>query len=334
MEDALWKSLLAEFFGTLILMFVGLSALAITFAQGGSIVSYAFAFGLAFMSLIYALGSYSGAHFNPAVSFGYACAGRMNWLLMIGYWIAQILGAFAAAGLVLWFFGSGTDTWGSVGSLTNTEVWKSFILEAIITFILVFVILLVTRNPIFSVAGGLAIGLVLTFNTFAAFTLTGASMNPARSLATSSLTGNIGTYWVYAFGPLLGALVAAIIFRIMNKKWGCCKKVDDCGNVVTDACGNPITVCKRPMLDNCGKCITDCNGKVYETYETVEHKLNHMQQTWPMAIGGWMTEHGLAPQYVGNEISKVIHEEKLSVDSVVNSTNMSALPQLPASGLF
>src|SRR4030042_3109293 len=103
MSDYLWKSLLSEFIGTFTLVFIGASAVALTVAQGGSILNSAFAFGLALMTIIYVWGSYSGAHVNPAVSFGFAVAGQMNWGLMLGYWIAQLLGGIAAAALVAYF---------------------------------------------------------------------------------------------------------------------------------------------------------------------------------------------------------------------------------------
>src|SRR5437763_77887 len=119
MADNLWKALLAEFLGTFTLVFVGASAVALTLTQGGSVLTSAFAFGLALMSIIYIWGPYSGAHVNPAVSFGFAVAGQMNWGLMLGYWIAQLLGGIAAAALVAYFFGTATGSGASVGTATN-----------------------------------------------------------------------------------------------------------------------------------------------------------------------------------------------------------------------
>lgn len=121
---SLWKMLLVEFVGTFTLVFVGASAVALTIAQGGSLVGSALAFGLALATLMYAWGNISGAHFNPATSFGYAVAGRMNWLLMLGYWVAQLVGGIAAGALVAYFFGTASGAGASIGSLTNTEPWK------------------------------------------------------------------------------------------------------------------------------------------------------------------------------------------------------------------
>lgn len=311
-SDYLWRSLLSEFLGTFTLVFVGAGAVALTAQQGGSLVGSALAFGLALMVLIYTWGSYSGSHLNPAVSFGFAVAGRMHWGLMIGYWIAQLLGGIAAAALIAYFFGTASGVGASIGSLTNTDAWKAVLFEAILTFFLVITFLLVTRNPWLAIAGGLAIGLVLTFDMLVGAPLTGASMNPARSLGPALFSNNMGTYWIYIVGPLLGALVAALIYKLFTNDWSCCTKRDDCGNPILDECGNPLKECKRPVIDNCGKPLTDCNGKIYETYTKHERKLNHMQETPVMAMGEWMSAHGFDPRYLKQEfdhaVKTVVHD--------------------------
>lgn len=304
MIDYIWKALLSEFVGTFTLVFVGCGAVALTAAQGGSLVGSAFAFGLALMVIIYTWGSYSGAHVNPAVSFGFAVAGRMNWWLMLGYWIAQLVGAIAAAALIAYFFGTGTGAGASIGSLTNTNAWAAVLLEAFLTFFLVITFLFVTRNPMLAIASGLAIGLVLTFDMLVGAPLTGASMNPARSLGPAIFSNNLGTYWIYVVGPLLGALVAGLVYKLFTIDWSCCTKVDECGNPVLDECGKPLKECKRPVLDNCGNEMKDCDGNtMYETYSKHERKLTHMQETPILYIGEWMSAHGLDPRYIKQEIS-------------------------------
>jgi len=300
----LWKSLLTEFLGTFTLVFVGCGAVALTAQQGGSLIGSAFAFGLALMVLIYAWGSYSGAHFNPAISFGTAVAGRMNWGLMLGYWIAQLLGGIAAAALIAYFFGTASGVGASIGSLTNTDAWKAVLLEAILTFFLVITFLLVTRNPWLAIASGLAIGLVLTFDMLVGAPLTGASMNPARSLGPALFSNNIGSYWIYVVGPLLGALVAALIYKLFTNDFSCCTKRDECGNPVLDECGNPLKECKRQVVDNCGNPLTNCDGKVYESYIKHERKLTHMQETPLLAISEWMSGHGFDPRYLKQEFER------------------------------
>lgn len=329
MSDYLWKALLTEFVGTFTLVFVGAGAVALTAQQGGSLVGSAFAFGLALMAIFYAWGSYSGAHVNPAVSFGFAVAGRMNWGLMLGYWIAQLLGGIAAAALIAYFFGTASGAGASIGSLTNTDAWKAVLLEALLTFFLVITILLVTRNPMLAIASGLAIGLVLTFDMLVGAPLTGASMNPARSLGPAIFSNNMGSYWIYVVGPLLGALVAALVYKLFTNDWSCCDKVDECGNPILDECGNKLKECKRPVYDNCGKQVEDCDGKKYEWYTKHERKLGHMQETPLLYIGEWMSAHGFDPRFVKQEIDRAT--EKVLPNGVVNNPSLLVKETLQSS---
>lgn len=300
----LWRSLLTEFVGTFILVFVGAGSVALTLAQGGSLLGSALAFGLTLVVLIYTWGNYSGAHFNPAISFGAAVAGRMNWLLMLGYWIVQLLGGIAAAALIAYLFGTESGVGASIGSLTNTDAWRAVLLEAFLTFFLVVTFLFITGNPWMAFVSGLAIGLVLTFDMLVGAPLTGASMNPARSLGPAIFSNNLGTYWIYIVGPLLGALVAALVYKLYTTEWNCKTKKDECGNVIRDECGHVLKECKRPMVDACGKTIKDCNGKtVYETYTKRCHSMNHMQANPLTAAADWMKEQGFDPRYVKQELT-------------------------------
>jgi len=331
MADNLWKSLLAEFIGTFTLVFIGASAVALTIQQGGSLLTAALAFGLALMTIIYVWGSYSGAHVNPAVSFGFAVAGQMNWLLMLGYWVAQLLGGIAAAALVAYFFGTASGAGASVGSLTNTNAWKAVLMEAMLTFFLVIAYLFVYRNPMLAVISGLAIGLVLTFAMLAGGALTGASTNPARSLGPALFSSNMGSYWIYIVGPLLGALVAALVYKLFTVDFGCCDKVDECGKKILDECGRPLKECKRPVYDNCGKPVTDCDGQKYETYLKHDRKYTYMQETPGFAVGSWMSEHGLDPKYIRQEFSHsmeknlpngVLKDPKALVQNATNEASL------------
>lgn len=302
MADNLWKALLVEFLGTFTLVFVGASAVALTITQGGSLLTSAFAFGLALMSIIYIWGPYSGAHVNPAVSFGFAVAGQMNWGLMLGYWIAQLLGGIAAAALVAYFFGTSTGAGASVGVATNTDAWKAILMEAFITFFLVIAYLFIYRNPMLAIVSGIIIGLVLTFCVITGGHISGGSTNPARSLGPAIFSNNLGTYWIYIVGPLLGALVAALVYKLFTMDYGCCYKVDECGNRIKDECGNCVKVCKRPLVDNCGRPITDCGKQQYEEYVKVDRKYGFTQETPIKAIGEWMSEHGFDPRYIKQEM--------------------------------
>lgn len=317
MADYLWKALLSEFVGTFTLVFIGASAVALTISQGGSLLASAFAFGLALMTIIYVWGSYSGAHVNPAVSFGFAVAGQMNWGLMLGYWIAQLLGGIAAAALVAYFFGTATGAGAAVGSLTNTDAWKAVLLTAILTFFLVIAYLFIYRNPFLAVIAGVAIGLVLTFTIIAGGSLGGiGAVNPAGSLGPAIFSNNMGTWWIYVVGPLLGALVAALIYKLFTVNFNCCDKIDECGNKIRDECGLVLKECKRPLVDNCGKPIKDCNGvQLWDTYTKHERKIGHMQETPLLAVGEWMSAHGFDPRYVKQELDHAV--EKVLPNGVV-----------------
>lgn len=256
----LWKALVGEFIGTFALVFIGAGAAALTTQQGGTLIGTAFAFGLVLMTMIYVMGSYSGANFNPSVSFGLALSGRMNWGIMLAYWLIQLIAGIAAAALIVYFLGSESGVGASVGSLTNTNAWGAILAEAVATFFLVITVLIITRKPMFAAIAGLAIGLILTFDILAIGRLTGGSMNPARSLGPAIFSGNMGTYWIYIVGPLLGALLAALVYKLYTYNWNCCYKFGDCGNKILDDCGKPIKECTYPAVDNCGRSIKNCSN--------------------------------------------------------------------------
>lgn len=295
-QDVWWKSLIVEFLGTFTLVFVGASAVAAAInngtGDGVGLLTAAVAFGLALMTLIYVWGSYSGAHFNPAVSFGFAIAGQMNWGLMLGFWVAQILGAIAAAALVVYFFGNAGAT---VGSLTNTDAWKSILLVAILTFTLVIAYLFIYRNPMLAIVSGIVIGSVLAFSTIVGGPLVGAaSVNPAAVLGSAIFSNNMGSIWIYIIGALLGSLLSALVYKLFVANFNCCYKVDDCGKRIQDECGNNLMECERPKLDKCGKPLVDECGKcITEKVEVVEQNHGYKQETYKKEALQWFNKHGI-----------------------------------------
>jgi aquaporin Z len=291
--------LLSEFIGTFTLVTIGAGAVALSSAQGGNIVSVSLAFGFILTAIIYTFGSYSGAHVNPSVSFGMAVAGRMNWLLMLGYWIVQITAGIAAAGLVLYLFGNSGP---SIGSLTNTDSWKAILLEAFITFFLVLTILVVTKRPMLAVISGLAIGLVLAADMLMAYPLTGASTNFARSFGSAIFSDDLGTVWIYIVGPLLGALVAALSYRMLEMD-GCKTLKDDCGKTVQNECCKDVMCGERDVLDSCGeKMKDDCGMVVKEKYYKIKVKDHHFQHTLESDALMYLNSHGLNPQHALREL--------------------------------
>jgi MIP family channel proteins len=311
MAEYMWKALFAEFLGTFTLVFVGASAVALTAAQGGTVLASALAFGLALAAVIYVWGSFSGAHVNPAVSLGFAASGQMSWLLMIGYWIAQLLGGIAAAALVVYFFGTSTGAGASIGSFTNSNLWKAVLMEAFLTMFLVIAYLLVYRNPMNAMIGGLIIGLVLSFCTIVGSSSTGASTNPARSLGPAIFSMNMGTYWVYIVGPLLGALVAALVYKLFVHEYNCSNKAGVCGEGLKNECGKPIKECSKPMVDSCGKPVVDGDGNCkMMTYTKVATNPGYMQENNLSTVGRMLQSVGVEPSYVAQEVIQTVEAIK------------------------
>jgi aquaporin Z len=296
--DYTWKALLAEFIGTFAFVFI--LASAITVAESGTevltgTVLAALGGTFALLAMFYLFQWFSGAHFNPVTSIAMWVAGRMNFLLMIGYVIVQLLGAIAAAALVSYIFG-GLSAENGIGSLTNSNAWMAVLVEAFLTFFFVLVVLFVTSNPILAAISGVAIGVAYGAMMLAGYSLTGASLNPARSLGTGIFSNNLGSYWIYVLGPLIGAIVAGLVYRLFMSDFSCCVLKDDCGKPVLDSCGNPIKVCKRPCINECGQIVKDECGKIqYEEYHKREPNINHMQQT-PLGIfNETLSKYGFSP---------------------------------------
>ena len=211
------KSALAELIGTFTLVFIGATAGALAGENGGGIVSVAFAHGLALMVIIYAWGSISGAHVNPAVTFGVAVAGRMEWVKAVSYWIAQFIGAIAAAYLLKWLLDPGHGLGATTGSLTPGgagagDAVKVIVVEGVLTFFLVTAVFASGIHGRNGNMAGIAIGLVLTMDILAGGMLTGGSMNPARTLGPALAMNETDYVWMYFVGPLAGGAIAALVY--------------------------------------------------------------------------------------------------------------------------
>lgn len=255
----LWKSLVTEFLGTFILVFVGAGASAVSIQNGGSPVVTALALGLAYIVLIYTLGNYSGANFNPAISFGLSLTGRLGWCRMLLYWIVQFLGALAGAALIGWIYGI---DFGVGGDMTIEEPGKVFVLEMILTFFLVLAFLFMTRNPLVSLISGFVIGLTLTADILVGGFFARIGVNPAFSLATEVFTGNWSNFWIFLVGPLVGALLAALIYRAMLIPWSCAELAEHCGD-----CG------QKPFFDEWKDCTIEFQNRGRETFEANKAEL-------------------------------------------------------------
>jgi aquaporin Z len=200
------KRYLAEAIGTFCLVFAGTGAIVINDVSGGKVthVGIALTFGLIVMSMIYAIGHVSGAHINPAVTFGFWLSRRLPGNVVGPYILVQLIGAFAASCLVWLLFTH--DTLGATHPAGSAI--QSFVLETTLTAILIFVILSVVTGPKETgLLAGVAIGGVIALEALFAGPICGASMNPARSLAPAVLSGGIRDVWIYIAAPLLWAAI-------------------------------------------------------------------------------------------------------------------------------
>ena len=208
--------LLAEFLGTFALVFAGTGAIVINAVSGGAIthVGIALTFGLIVLAMIYTFGDVSGAHLNPAVTVALAAARRFAWRDVPGYVAAQAAGAFAASGLLRGLFPAHA-TLGA--TLPAGTAGQSFILELILTALLMLVILNVsTGAKEKGITAGLVVGSVIALEAMFAGPICGASMNPVRSLAPAVVSGHLEHLWVYLTAPPLGALLAVLLGTLLH----------------------------------------------------------------------------------------------------------------------
>ena len=215
------RKLFAEFLGTFALVFAGTGAIVVNQVSAGSIghAGIALTFGLIVLAMIYTFGDVSGAHFNPAVTIAFAAAGRFAWRDVTGYMLAQLLGAFGASGIMRFLFRE-NQTLGA--TLPAGVMTQSFILEVILTFLLMLVILSVsTGAKEKGITAGIAIGAVIALEAMFAGPICGASMNPARSLAPAIVSGQVTALWIYVVAPVLGALLAIPACCVVRER-DCC----------------------------------------------------------------------------------------------------------------
>jgi aquaporin Z len=212
------KKSVAEITGTFALVFCGTGAMVIDKETGGAVshVGVAITFGLIVMSMIYALGDISGAHLNPAVSIAFVIAGRLP-VKNLGIYIAsQIAGALLASAVLKILFPA-NEFLG--GTLPAGSAMQSFILELILTFLLMLVIINVaTGSKEQGLFAGIAIGSVVLLEAMFAGPICGASMNPARSIGPALVSGHTKYLWVYIIAPITGASLAIPLWQYLTSK--------------------------------------------------------------------------------------------------------------------
>lgn len=202
------RRLLAEVLGTFLLTLVAAGGDVIGAVSGGAVSLNArvVAPALLVMAMIYSVGNLSGAHFNPVVTLAFAIRRDFPWHRVPGYWLAQLIGAVLAALLLRGLYG----TAGHLGeTLPHDGVIVSLIMEIVLTFMLLTVILATaTNHKLVGHNAALAVGGMIALTGLFAAPISGASMNPARSLGPFLVAGQLGYAWIYIVGPLVGGLTA------------------------------------------------------------------------------------------------------------------------------
>jgi aquaporin NIP len=209
------RLLAAEFVGTFTLVFAGCGAIMVdakTHALGH--VGVAISFGLVIMVMIYAVGHISGAHFNPAVSFAFALSRHFPWRHTLGYWAAQLLGALTAAAILRGSLGNVAHVGASLPSGSQSQ---SFLWELVLTFFLMFVIMAVaTDTRAVGEAAAIAIGGTVGLDAMFGGPISGASLNPARSIGPALIGGDVHALWLYIVAPLAGAALGAVVYQFVR----------------------------------------------------------------------------------------------------------------------
>lgn len=221
MSRRLLQQCVAEFIGTFALIFVGVGAIY----HNAGLLAVAFAHGLTIAVMVSATGAISGGHLNPAVTFGLLVGGKIDLRRSVAYWIAQLAGASAAAFILLFLFTNQMDP-GSGKTLANTIVSngtpdlpksgintaQGVVIEAILTFFLVFVVYGTAVDARAPKIGGLAIGLTVTLDILFGGPFTGAAMNPARTFGPALASNHWNNQMIYWIGPMLGGALGGLVY--------------------------------------------------------------------------------------------------------------------------
>lgn len=216
------RKLVAEVFGTFCLVFAGTGAVVVNDTHGGVVthVGVALTFGLVVLAMIYALGDVSGCHLNPAVTLGFFAARRFGWRGVGPYILAQCAGAFLASLALRAMFPSHPTLGATLPADTVVQAW---VMEFVLTLRLMVVILSVsTGSQEKGILAGVAVGSVIALEAMFAGPVSGASMNPARSLAPAVVAWRVDNLWIYLTAPVLGALAGVVVCRMIHAPGGCC----------------------------------------------------------------------------------------------------------------
>jgi aquaporin Z len=243
------RTVACEFLGTLLLIFLAVGA-AVVGGQFLGTVGISLAFGLTLLVLAYLFGPVSGAHLNPAVTLGMLMARRITLRTAVEYWVAQVVGGIVGAALLLLVVRQvpgltvhgrfGTNGYG-YRSAVGVDVFGAFVVELILTFLLVYVYLAVTRKVALVGFGCLAVGFSLAVVNLMGVPLTGAGVNPARSLCPAIFAGSppMIQVWLFLVAPLVGGALAAVVHEVTHPALDTLRAAHHAGGDEADPAGGP-----------------------------------------------------------------------------------------------
>ncbi|MCB9185135.1 MAG: MIP family channel protein [Flavobacteriales bacterium] len=211
------RKLLSEVLGTFGLIFTGCGAVVVNGVTDGAVghLGICTVFGLVVMAMVYSFGDVSGAHINPAVTIAFWLSGRFPLKEVGPYIIAQIIGSTMACALLWYLFPEDSTHLGA--TLVSGSVMQSFVLEVAITFLLMLIIIMVaTGSKEVGTLAGIAIGAAVAVLALVGGPISGASMNPARSLGPALVSGNLEHIWVYIVAPIVGAALAVPVSNVIK----------------------------------------------------------------------------------------------------------------------
>lgn len=229
-SQSLYRLLIAECLGTFMLVFAGTGAIVVNDVYGGVIthIGIAASFGLVVLAVIYTYGDTSGAHINPAVTLAFWVAKRFPGRWVVPYVVSQCIGALVASTLWLFYFPQ-HETLGA--TIPAVSQWQAFVIELLLTWWLMTVILGVSEGAKEKgLVAGIVIGGVVALEATFAGPVTGASMNPARSLGPAIMSGELSDLWIYLFATSIGAVLAVFSCRL-TKGPECCSELTTSGDL-------------------------------------------------------------------------------------------------------
>jgi len=222
------KKFFAELFGTFVLVFIGAGSAVIAGGDIG-VLGISFAFGIAVMSMVYAIGPISGCHINPAITVSMLAAGKINLKDSVSYIVAQVIGAILGAG-ALYLIASGKSGFDvanglgqngfGTGYLGEYSMQAAFIAEVVLTAIFLLVIFGATSDKANTKFAGIAIGFALTMIHLVGIQITGTSVNPARSIGPAIFVGGtaLTQLWLFIVAPIVGGLIGTFIWKFLIKE--------------------------------------------------------------------------------------------------------------------